>query len=565
MKKENMQYHDREMQEIDAFIGQMGDNVAPGGTFDSAAAVDFVSGAMNQNAAPMPVKLQSLFDELKEDERAKVTRALFDGIGMYETAHGIDVPADVVKQAIHSAYATTDDARNRFALDSVPMNSATSAKSENQSLQPNRAIVAILSALGEAIPWAHYLPADIGSNEAKLAILSHIAGNEYGQYAQSGLMDGTLSGDAYITSSRVHKATRGAESGYDTHSGQLTSVQSDHETCAAVGGNSVAVKLMRGRSIVYVNGIPVAAEVSSSGSGVSTVSGSVTISGTTHQIGGTINTDTGVIALTSTPGLGASVPVHVEGFIDYERAPELTPSIITAVETFPFYAKPWRVITQTTIDSRTQMSNELGLDPYSEAVIAIQAQYGNERHYDCIRKAMRLGANNTDTFDMDWANVNTYKNRADVLADFLAKLAVVSQKMAEDTLSHGITHLYGGKNFVAQLRGMPRDVFQPSGVAERPGIYRVGRLFNQYEVYYTPKGLTDSTSATQVLAVGRANDVTRNPIVLGDAVSPTVIPLAVNSDLRAGAGFYARNFTEVNKHAPSAKGCAIINLTNMGM
>jgi len=117
-------------------------------------------------------------------------------------------------------------------------------------------------------------------------------------------MDGVASGDAYISSSRTHATTNAA----GAHSGQLTSVQATPDTCAA---NVVAVNLLRGRSNVFVNGQLVAQEVSSTGTGASTVSGAVTILGVTYQIGGTINTDTGVIA--------NSVPVIVEGFIDYER------------------------------------------------------------------------------------------------------------------------------------------------------------------------------------------------------------------------------------------------------
>jgi hypothetical protein len=552
-------YHKTETQEAAAFASQLKESAAPGGTFDSVAANEFISGAINQNEGMVPQNMQILFDEMDADGRAKVSRAILDGISGYELAHGTEAPGDLIEQALHSAYATSDHAKKEFHL--ATMDSASSNHADNLSLQPNRAIVAILPVFSEAIPWAHYLPSDIGSNEAKLAILSHQAGNAYGAYAAGGLMDGSLSGDAYITSSRIHKTTSNA----GAHTGQLTSVQATDETCQAAGGSAVAVNLLRGRSIVYVNGQVAAREISQSGSGNSTVSGSITISGTAYQIGGTINTDTGVIALTSTPALDNAVPVVVEGFIDYERMPQLTPSIITAVETFPLFAKPWRVTTHQTIDSRTQMSNELGLDPYTESIIAIQGQVGNERHYDALRKARRLGLNNTDTFDFAWATQGAQKVRAQVLQDFSAKLCAKSQQMAIDTLSHGISHLYVDANFMAQLMGLPRDLFQPSGLPERAGIYRIGRLFGRYEVYYTPKVLTDSNSASQVLCIGRANDVTRNPVVLGDAVPPTVLPLSMNADMKTGAAFYARNYTEVNPHAPSAMGVALINITNMGL
>ena len=137
------------------------------------------------------------------------------------------------------------------------------------------------------------------------------------------------------------------------------------------------------------------------------------------------------------------------------------------------------------------------------------------------------------------------------------------QRMAELTMNHGVTHLYVGKRVAAQLMAMPSTVFQPAGIAARPGIYRLGRLFGQYEVYYTPKILAETADSSQILCVGRATDVTRNPIVLGDAVAPMVVPLGVMGDLRQGAAFYARNFTEVNPHDPSSKGFGLIEVKNL--
>lgn len=548
------------------FVDQLKSNsIGTGGTFDSAAASDYLS----DSSASIPENMQILFDEAGSGNSAIITKAILDGLSIYESEHGVAAPADVIENALHMAYGTSCEARKKMALDS-----ANNAHSDVLSLQPNRAVVAILSALSEAIPFAHYLPADISSNEARLAILTHQAGGQYGMYAQNGIMDGVASGDPYITSSRVSKVTStnvGGSAGAIPAS-LITSVQATRDTCAAISGNVVAVKLLRGRSQVYINGQVVAKEVTNNqtGSGVSTISGSVILAGTTYQIGGTVNPDTGDIALTVPANFPAGVDVVVEGFIDYERSPSLTPSIITNVDTFYLYAKPWRVITQNTIDSQTQMSNELGLDPYSESIIAIQNQFANERHYEVLAKAFRIaiGNGNIGTFDMNWAGdagMGLQKTRAQVLQDLQSVIGQVSQQMAINTLGHGISHLYVGKFLAAQLQSMPTSIFQSSGLQVRASIYRVGRLFGQYDVYYTPKVLTETSSASQMLCVGRANEVTRNPFVLGDAVPPTVIPLAVNSDLRRGAGFYARNFTEVNPHGPSSLGCALINVTNMGL
>lgn len=546
-------YFKRETAEVDQFIKAMKANSVKGDAFDSAASDNFIREASNRDVGvKIPSKLQEVLDEASPEEASRINKAVFDGALAYESQHGCEAPADVVEQALHLAYATTKGVSRQYALDS-----AASTNSDALSLQPNRAVVAILSAMGDAIPFAHYLPADIGSNEAVLAIMSHNAGSTYGMYEQDGLMDGHLSGDAYITSSRVNTSLPDAGGAVV---GAITTIQSNVDVCDA---DAPTVKLLRGRTLVYINGMVAAKEVDVSGNGNSAVSGAVTIAGAAYQVGGVINTDTGVYALTTTPHLPVTVPVTVEAFIDYERSPELTPSIITRVNTFRMHAKPWRVSTYQTIDSRTQMTNELGLDPYSESVIAIQAQFANERHYDVLAKARRLAVNNASTFNFDWSGQKSNKDRAGIWLDFGSVLGAASQQMALDTMNHGITHLYVGKHVAAQMLGLPRDIFEPSGVALRPNIFRIGRLFGIYDVYYTPKGVNDTASAAQILCVGRATDVTRNPFVLGDAVPPTVIPLSVNGDLRQGAGFYARNFTAVNPHGPSSLGAAMIDVINM--
>lgn len=554
------QYNSRETAEVAEFFDSLRDASTSGGVFDSAAADDFLVNATNQaTGVKVPEKLQATLDEADDNTASMVTRAILDGAASYRASHGGDCPADVLQQAVHLAYATTNDARRASGMS---FDSATSEGHDAMSLQPNRAVVAILATLTEAIPFAHYLPADIKSNEAKLAIMTHQAGKDYGSYAAGDIMDGGASGDAYITSGREHRCEVVMDAGSPTGAitGKITAVQATPDTCDPAGES---VKLLRGRALVYVDGMVAAKEVSSSGTGASAVSGQIRIADTTHQISGTINPDTGEIALSASPAVPESTQVLVEAFIDYERAPGLTPEIITAVDTFELHAKPWRVTTHQTIDSRTQMANELGLDPYSEGVLGIQSQFANERHYEVLRKARRLAGRNQETFDFAWATQGDYKSRSDVWRDFSAVVGAVSQRMALTTMNHGVTHLYVGEKVAAQMQGLPTDIWQPSGVVERPGIFRLGRLFNRYDVYYSPKVVVEDGNSAEILCVGRATDVTRNPFVLGDAVPPTVIPLSTQSDLKSGAGFYARNFTSVNPHQPSSTGCALVNVTNL--
>ncbi len=545
------QYNKQSTIVVDGFLSALQDNAQPkGGTFDSAGAQDFINTALGQNDVAVPETLKGVLDAVGDKEVDGILRAVLDGANAYQAAHGQAMPADVLEQAFHSAYSTTPEAQ-KAALDSTG-NSLQSA----QSYQSNRAIVAILTTTTEAIPFVHYLPADIKSNQAKLAILEHTTGSAGGLYAEGSLLDGAHSGDRFISSARDHVLTHG-DAGALT--GKITSIQKTSDTCDPDGK---VAKLVRGATIIYVNGLKAAQEVSSK-SVMSPIAGSVTIGDTQYAISGNVNTDTGEVVLAVAPPLPTTVQVLAEGFIDYERQEDLTPSIITSVETFDLFANSWRALTRQSIDSRTQMSNELGLDSYSEGVIAIQAQFANERHYDVIRKARRVAVCNRETFNFNWDAAGDYKVRADIWRDFSSALGAVSQKMALLTMNHGVTHLYVGEKIAAQMQGLPNDIWQPSGISSRPGIYRVGRLFGKYDVYYTPRGVHEDAEGAEILCIGQASDVTRNAFILGDAVAPTVIPLATNSDLKTGAGYYARNFTAVNPHKHSAQGAALITVTNL--
>ena len=312
--------------------------VKPTGTFDSAAADSFVKESLSQNSAKIPETLKGVLDSVDNKEAGRIMRAVFDGANKYKAAHGQEIPADVMEQAFHSAYSTTPDGQ-KAVLDSV----GTSLQSV-PSYQANRAIVAILATTTEAIPFVHYLPADIGSNQAKLAILQHTAGTTTGAYADGEIIDGAGSGGRYISSAREHVLTHG-EAGALT--GKITTVQDTDETCDQ---NAPAAKLVRGSLIIYANGLKCAEEMRNSTSYTnSAVAGTVTIAGVTYSISGSVNTDTGAIALTSTPALPAEVKVLAEGFIDYERQPNLTPSIITTAATFDLWANAWRTNTTTSI------------------------------------------------------------------------------------------------------------------------------------------------------------------------------------------------------------------------
>lgn len=556
--KNTQVYHYVPAKKAAIFVDQLIESSTTEGTsFDSAAASDYLSNVTNQNTGvQVPALLQEVIDEYNEPEQALVCKALFDGANRYEMQHGVRPPADIVYAAMHAAYATSRAAVNKYHHISLDAADSTSLASQGQGLQPNRAVIAILSVFNEAIPMAHYLPADIGSNEARLIILSHQAGKLYGQYAAGASMDGTASGKMYITAKRAHTLTQATVN----LTGILTREQTTTELCNQA---ATPVRLIRGRGVLYINGKVAAREVSGTGTGPSAVSGSIVIGATTYNISGTVNVTTGAIALTTDVALpGGNIAVF-ESAIDYEADASITPDMIVNADVFKLFASPHRVIAQQSIDSRTQMINELGVDPYSESIVSVQGQFANERHYEVLAKGKRLANNYTNSYDFSWASQGLEKSRAQIFQDFAAVISQESQKMAERTLGFGASHGYVSKAVKAQLEAGAGMYFTPSGITDKAGIYRIGSAFG-IDWYYDPTIPESGGGAgSTVYLFGRSPDVARNPFVLGEAVPPTIIPLAINSDMKSGIGFYARNFTDVNPHGPSADACCKIDVTNL--
>lgn len=531
------------------------------GMLDSAATADFTTSALAESgsgAIQLPPQVQRVMNRLKDGDRHRVLDSVLMGMSVYKHEHGCLPTADVIEAALSQGFSAgfgfdpqghVLDSAGKPLLDGL----GTSEHSDPISAFPNRIVVAILSALAEAVPFATYLPADIGSNEARLGIVSHQAGSTFGGYTAGDLMDGINIGQPYLGSER--RLTLTLAVGRDTAAGQFTT--------QLTGGDGVQV--LRGRTIVFVNGYPVAAEAPNVNSGIanSPISGVANIAGTQYAVSGYIVIASGVVSLNFSPALPVNSVVESEAFIDYEASPGLSPEMISQVQTYTLYASPWRARARQTIDSKTQYQNEISMDLQSETLIAIRNQFANERHYNCLRKAMSIAQNRQFTFDFAYSIQIGHKMRAQIWQDSQAIIGQADQTMANDTMDHGITHMYVGENVAAQFRGLPAEIWEPSGIVARPGIYRLGRLFGIYDVYYTPRVVAEADANAQILAIGRSTQPARCPLVLGDAVPPTYMPLAFNDDFRFGQGFYARNFTSVNPHQPSASGAALINITNL--
>ena len=122
-KRIHQDYFKRETAEVAQFVDNLKDNAVKAGTFDSAAAADFIATASNQNSGvKVPETLQVVLDEAKGDDAALVTRAILDGVSAYESQHGIAAPADVIEQALHQHEGNWSAAARALRLDRANLN-----------------------------------------------------------------------------------------------------------------------------------------------------------------------------------------------------------------------------------------------------------------------------------------------------------------------------------------------------------------------------------------------------------------------------------------------------------
>jgi hypothetical protein len=521
----------------------------------SSSAQDVVKLAVADAKNLLPARMARLLDKIDgEANQALAVTSMLDGIASFQRKHGFTPSADMIDAVLSQAENLADGKAtnvlpNGTTLDSISTNNASATLSH----QPNRIAVAITGGLSEAIPFGAYLPSDLSSNESKLAIITSIAGSTFGGYTEGDILDGTNGGREYTRSERIVAVTLDAERDAGAFAFK-----------AGSDGAGAAVPLIRNRTAIVVNGFPVAFEQpNNSGTANSLISGQVKIGATNHVVTGSVNVTTGVGNLVFAPALPVATEVEAQGFIDFEKNPELAPYIGTVAQSFSLYCAPTRLIMQATPDSRSSTQSELGADRLTIAVQAARTQLANERYIAALNKVRKLAKNTAREYDFNAAEQLLQKTRAQGWRDFGSFVAAVDQDVANQTMEFGLSFMYVGAKGMAQFLSMDSTDFVSSGVDAKAGIWRVGRYKNKYDVIYTPYVVQETDLDIEILCIGRSPQVARNPIVFSDAVSPTLIPLAVNSDLKTGAALFSRQLTEVNPHQQSALGCALITIKNV--
>ena len=247
----------------------------------------------------VPGVVQAFLGRFPEAAQAPLLDAVRAGVDVYRHEHGFDPDPTFIEHAVHSALQSARPLKDlNITGQGIRLDAATNSHHDQISLQPAVAMASIMAQFEEAIPYAAYLPANVQSNEARLAILSNLTNTDFGDYTANSSLDGIAGGGNYMDSERlVTLSTNGG--GGSAITGQIA-----QRNGVVVGAGNAAMPLLRGRTVLLVNGLPVASEArNASGSGNSTIAGTATIAGTGYALSGTINTDTGAYSITSSPAL----------------------------------------------------------------------------------------------------------------------------------------------------------------------------------------------------------------------------------------------------------------------
>jgi len=415
------------------------------------------------NAVATPAALDGLYGKLHEGFHQGVFDSVIQGMNRYHKEHGCDAPADIIEQSLHNAMTS------QMALKDlgIRLDSVSESHMDVYSLQPNRATVSILASFAEAIPFAGFFPADIRSNEAKSIILNNRARNNWGGYSADGSVEGTSNGNPYVMPNRLVALTTSNQTAY-TGTARAKYVAGSR---TVMDGASAGLTLAAGRTSILVNGFEAARDtrVGSLG-GTTPISGMILIGATNHAVSGTVNNDTGAIAVTFAPALPNNTEVVAEVIVDYERNPSVIPSFGFEAEAFSYFAYGHRALTELTIDSQSQVRNEMNLDPASNSLFSLRTQLTNEQHYHALQLGLMVSANNRQVHDFNLAAQFAAKNISEIFGDVEQTLFVLDQQMINDTLDHGITHLYVGDQLGGIIAGLPSTMLVKSGVASRAGI-----------------------------------------------------------------------------------------------
>lgn len=546
----------------------------------------------------IPQCLKNIFDGIGDTpkNRAHIMQGINIGRAAYREKSGGQEPTDAMIACAISAGAALHyrgvEGTSKSEFDSV--SGAVVGESdkfdnfnvdhhEAISIVPAMTVVTIATALANSLPIVAMLPNPIGSNEVPLVYARMTAGSTMGGFTQGDFLDGDKASRAYLENR--FRFAMALDTG-TTYKVTPRVHYLDYAAKTPDTGTPVA-PFQGGRVVIKVNGVEVANDRSrdntkKSGSTAMTAITGVVIAATPVLVtSGSANLDTHLITVVFSAALpvGAIVTAHV--IFDYERKDPTTkqlilhpPTVDMALEYDSVLAGASRTSLEASIDSITQMQNELGVGFLPAALALVQNKFYFEQTLRLLDEAKERAENNgrTATFDMSRgvsgdlaAGFNT---TAELMGEVSKTIAAAMLDINQTTgASASAFDLFVSNKGAVFFDSMNADHFDRANTnfASHTQIVRIGSLKNGVNVYHIPTStglLTDATGASEMLLVARSAEAAKSTFV-GHMPVPPMVTTAQPSEFTTNIGVYARVAADMNPISRFADQACLIAITNM--
>ncbi len=491
----------------------------------------------------------------EQSGRSMVVAALQSGIACYEKQHGCKPSGAVLDSAIRVTLNSVSSSYAASATDNrVVFDNLVTGMQSNSPMVANRAAIVLNNAIGLAIPFAGYVPMGEGM-KGQVIVAGHAAGNTVGDYVKNDSLDGLSAGRNFMSAERVVLAESTDQTNF--------TFKIKHAKDDAEGSPT-----MPSHTEVLINGIPYSAAAINTDVRASTVrlAGSAVLEdGKEYNFVGSLAVEKGNGNLTFTPPLPAGAQVHVVGMLNYEHESMANkrPRFLSTAQPYEFRAGFVSGLYQVSQEASAQFKAETRLDPASEAMFSMQMQDKIEQHFNGLKSNYRVAQSYKYSANLNGTTRLNDRSMAALWSDVLFKLKEADMAMVARTGAFGIKYLYVGAKGAAHISSLPNEIFEPSLSPVVAGIYRVGRLFGQYEVYHAPNIVNETSDSIEILAIGASEQTGMNTYIVGDVLPPVFKNLGLTESLLEGAAYFSCGASRINPYHKAAKGSALIAVTGL--
>lgn len=554
----------------------------------------------------VPRALLDLEEKVGKDGLNYILDSIQKGVTSYRNRHGGAMPdAALVASALNAGALVHvgldrsktgglfDSASDAFGGDTVQgfYDSVSKSASTHTAEVPSLAMVTIAMTIANAMPIVAYLPNPKGTNTVPLVYVRQVAANTYGQTTQNDYLDGLKAANQYFDS--VHRFEMTPSTDRKTFT--ITTLRSaDPETLAPVA-NSGRLPFVLGATAITVGGVFVAHDEQSNQSGGSSTgvfnlyqasTDGFELKGELNKVAsGTVNLGTSEITVVFENPVPEGVSVRASVVANFEAKDAngdyilQAPSVDTRNEYGLVSAYAVRAIYTATIDSITQMQNELGVDVRAAFIAVVIGKLMFEQTCRLLKEARELaqGIGHERELDLSRGSDLTvaFNKTSDIAAEIIPAVEDFKRRITEraahspsgydiyvtGSLSTIVRTLADDTNFIPTglTLGVPNNITRIGSrgtdnyyyVPATANVLQEGDLNLVVGVDDTdpanPVDITEAVSYGEMLIVGR-NEVAAKSVCIGHIAVPVITEDVRAKSFEQGVTVYTRQAAQLNRN-----------------